>query len=85
MVTAKTYTPKSKLKERSRRTIHVGVVGYGCSPNTAKPVRSIKQVPRRFANTAKATGKLGFRPEVALEEGLRRLIEWRAHMARPLI
>jgi UDP-glucose 4-epimerase len=41
------------------------------------PERAINPVPRRLADTARAENKLGFLAQVELEEGLRRLVEWR--------
>ncbi|MBS0150525.1 MAG: NAD-dependent epimerase/dehydratase family protein [Nitrospira sp.] len=41
------------------------------------PARSINPVPRRLADTGKAENLLGFRAKVDIEEGLRRLIDWR--------
>ena len=41
------------------------------------PERKINPVPRRLADVAKAEKLLGFRAQVGLEEGLRRLVEWR--------
>ena len=41
------------------------------------PERAINPVPRRLADTSKAEKQLGFRAQVSLEEGLRRLVEWR--------
>jgi UDP-glucose 4-epimerase len=41
------------------------------------PERKINPVPRRLADVTKAEEKLGFRAQVGLEEGLRRLVEWR--------
>ena len=41
------------------------------------PERSVNPVPRRLASTEKAQRLLGFRAEVPLAEGLRRLVEWR--------
>jgi UDP-glucose 4-epimerase len=40
------------------------------------PERRVNPVPRRLASTAAAASRLGFRAEVGLEEGLRRLVEW---------
>lgn len=40
------------------------------------PERSVNPVPRRLASTAKAERLLGFRIEIALEEGLRELVDW---------
>jgi UDP-glucose 4-epimerase len=41
------------------------------------PARAVNPVPRRLADTTTAQRELGFRAEVSLEEGLRRLIDWR--------
>jgi UDP-glucose 4-epimerase len=40
------------------------------------PARTINAVPRRLADTRKAKERLGFEPEVALPDGLRRLVAW---------
>ncbi|HMO46676.1 MAG TPA: NAD-dependent epimerase/dehydratase family protein [Rubrivivax sp.] len=40
------------------------------------PERSVNPVPRRLASTDKAERLLGFRAEVGLDEGLRRLVHW---------
>jgi UDP-glucose 4-epimerase len=40
------------------------------------PERSVNPVPRRLASTEKAERLLGFRAEVGLDEGLRRLVHW---------
>jgi UDP-glucose 4-epimerase len=40
------------------------------------PERKVNAVPRRLASTRAAAERLGFRAEVGLEEGLRRLVEW---------
>jgi UDP-glucose 4-epimerase len=40
------------------------------------PERAVNPVPRRLADTAKAQEVLGFRAQVALDEGLRRLVHW---------
>lgn len=42
-----------------------------------KPERSVNPVRRRLASTEKAERLLGFRAKVGLEEGLRRLVEWK--------
>lgn len=42
-----------------------------------QPARSVNPVPRRLASTKKAENLLGFKAKVGLEEGLRRLIDWR--------
>ncbi len=41
------------------------------------PERSVNPVPRRLADTTKATELLGFKAKVSVEEGLRRLVAWR--------
>jgi UDP-glucose 4-epimerase len=40
------------------------------------PERGVNKVPRRLAGTALARQRLGFEAEIALEEGLRRLVDW---------
>jgi UDP-glucose 4-epimerase len=40
------------------------------------PERKVNPVSRRLADTSKAERLLGFRAEVSLEEGLRRLVDW---------
>jgi len=40
------------------------------------PARSATTVRRRLADTSSARERLGFRAEVGLDEGLRRLVEW---------
>jgi UDP-glucose 4-epimerase len=40
------------------------------------PERAVNPVPRRLASTCKAEEVLGFRAEIGLEEGLRRLVKW---------
>jgi UDP-glucose 4-epimerase len=41
------------------------------------PERAINPVPRRLADVIRAEKKLGFTTQVGLEEGLRKLVEWR--------
>ena len=41
------------------------------------PERTVNPVPRRLADTRKASEMLGFRAKVNVEEGLKRLIKWR--------
>jgi UDP-glucose 4-epimerase len=40
------------------------------------PARAVNGVPRRLGDTGKAEALLGFRADVGLEEGLRRLVDW---------
>jgi UDP-glucose 4-epimerase len=44
-----------------------------------RPQRAVAHVQVRLASVDKAERMLGFRSQVTLEEGLRRLIEWRQH------
>ena len=41
------------------------------------PERKVNPVPRRLADISKVKRMLGWQPQVDLEEGLRRLVEWR--------
>jgi len=41
------------------------------------PERSVNPVPRRAADTSRTERLLGFRTQVGLEDGLRRLVAWR--------
>ena len=41
------------------------------------PARKVNPVPRRLADVRRARDELGFVAEVPLEEGLRRLADWR--------
>ena len=40
------------------------------------PARAVNPVSRRLADTTRAAERLGFRAEVGLAEGLRRLVAW---------
>ena len=40
------------------------------------PGRRVNRVTRRLADISKAERLTGFRSQVSLEEGLRRLVEW---------
>jgi UDP-glucose 4-epimerase len=40
------------------------------------PERSVNPVPRRVADISRTRDRLGYEPEIALEEGLRRLVAW---------
>jgi len=48
---------------------HGGKRAYG-------PERRINAVSRRLVDTANACRRIGFRAEVSVEEGLRRLVHW---------
>ncbi|MGE5570827.1 MAG: SDR family NAD(P)-dependent oxidoreductase [Rhodospirillales bacterium] len=45
-------------------------------PHEFGPERKVNAVPRRLADTTAAERELGFRAEVTLDEGLRRLVAW---------
>ncbi|GAB4549214.1 MAG: NAD-dependent epimerase/dehydratase family protein [Anaerolineae bacterium] len=51
------------------------VMGSDLKPEYG-PQRKVNPVPRRLADTQKALHMLGFRAQVPLEEGLRRLVAW---------
>ncbi|MEZ0277641.1 MAG: NAD-dependent epimerase/dehydratase family protein [Methylibium sp.] len=51
------------------------VMGSDLKPEYG-PERKVNPVSRRLADTTKAEKRLGFRAEVDLEEGLRRLVGW---------
>jgi nucleoside-diphosphate-sugar epimerase len=51
------------------------VMGSDLKPEYG-PERKVNPVSRRLADTTKAEKLLGFRSEVDLEEGLRRLVDW---------
>jgi UDP-glucose 4-epimerase len=51
------------------------VMGSDLTPEYG-PERKVNPVPRRLADTSKAGRMLGFRAEISLDEGLRRLVEW---------
>jgi UDP-glucose 4-epimerase len=46
-----------------------------------RPARKVNPVPRRLADTSRARKDLGLSAEVGLEEGLRRLVEWRREVS----
>jgi len=51
------------------------VMGSDLKPEYG-PERKVNPVPRRLADTTKAERLLGFKAQVPLDEGLRRLVEW---------
>jgi UDP-glucose 4-epimerase len=51
------------------------VMGAKLTPEYG-PERKVNPVSRRLADTSKAERMLGFRAQVSLEEGLRRLVDW---------
>src|SRR5690606_11644674 len=46
------------------------------------PPRTVNPVPRRLADVRKAKRLLGFEARVSLEDGLRRLVDWRTEVCR---
>lgn len=53
----------------------LAAMGSDLSPEYG-PARKVNPVPRRLADTSRAQARLGFRAEVSLDEGLRRLVAW---------
>jgi UDP-glucose 4-epimerase len=53
----------------------LSVMGSDLKPEYG-PERKVNPVPRRLADVRKAEQTLGFKAQVKLEEGLRRLVEW---------
>lgn len=51
------------------------VMGSDLQPSYG-PERKVNPVPRRLADTRKATQMLGFQAQTSLEEGLQRLVAW---------
>jgi UDP-glucose 4-epimerase len=47
------------------------------------PERAAAKVPRRLADTRRATERLGFTAEIGLHEGLSRLVDWWAAERQP--
>jgi UDP-glucose 4-epimerase len=58
------------------------VMGVDLAPEHG-PARKATPVYRRLADVSKAERLLGFRTQVSLEEGLRRLVEWWSHQCVP--
>jgi len=64
---------ETSLNELARTLLKV--MGSDLEPEYG-PERKVNAVSRRLADTRQAAKHLGFRAEVQLEEGLRRLVEW---------
>ena len=64
---------ETSLNELAERLLRV--MGSNLAPEYG-PERKVNPVPRRLADTSKAERLLGFRAEVGLNEGLRRLVDW---------
>ena len=64
---------ETSLKELAHALLHAMdstlEIEYG-------PERRLTAVPRRVADVSKANARLGFRAEITLEQGLRRLVSW---------
>ena len=65
-----TETSLNELAQTLGRVMGVNI------PAQHGPARKVNAVPRRLADTSKAERLLGFRAEVSLENGLKRLVEW---------
>ena len=65
---------ETSLRELADALLHVmGAIDLGIEFG---PERSVNPVPRRVADVRHARDVLGFRAEVALDDGLRRLVAW---------
>ncbi len=64
---------ETSLDELARTLLRV--MGSTLQPEHG-PARSVNAVARRVADTTRARTVLGFEAEVALEDGLRRLVDW---------
>src|SRR5215472_15074735 len=64
---------ETSLEELAR--LLLGVMGSDLEIEYA-PERRVNPVPRRLADTSAAAARLGFRTEVRLQDGLRRLVGW---------
>ncbi len=63
----------TSLRELARALLEV--MGSGLEPEYA-PAREVAHVQSRQADVRRAASELGFRAQVGLEDGLRRLVEW---------
>lgn len=66
---------ETSLSELAAALMKVMGAPEGMTPDFG-PERKVNAVPRRLADTSKAANMLGFKAEVDLEEGLRRLVTW---------
>lgn len=66
---------ETSLSELAAALMKVMNAPAGMQPEFG-PERKVNAVPRRLADTSKAAEMLGFKAEVDLEEGLRRLVAW---------
>ncbi len=64
---------ETSLEELAR--VLLRVMGSELEPEHG-PARAVNPVPRRLGDPSRAEQLLGFRAEVGLEEGLRRLVDW---------
>jgi UDP-glucose 4-epimerase len=72
-VSSGTETSLKELAESLGRVMGVTL------PPEYGPARTVNSVSRRLADVSKAERLLGFRTQVSLEEGLRRLVIWWSH------
>src|SRR5215467_11621025 len=64
---------ETSLRELAAMLLHV--MGSDLEPEFG-PARSVNGVTRRLADVSAAAGRLGWKAEVGLEEGLTRLVSW---------
>jgi UDP-glucose 4-epimerase len=72
-VASGTETSLTELAETLGR-----VMGVSRAPQYGPP-RKVNRVSRRLADVSKAERLLGFKAQISLEEGLRRLVDWWTH------
>jgi UDP-glucose 4-epimerase len=64
---------ETSLSELAQMLVHV--MDSDLAPEYGPP-RKVNPVPRRLADISRAAERLGWKPEVDLETGLRRLVSW---------
>jgi UDP-glucose 4-epimerase len=64
---------ETSLRELAAMLLHV--MGSDLEPEFG-PARGVNGVTRRLADVSAAAGRLGWKAEVGLEEGLTRLVSW---------
>ena len=76
-VTAGVYNVASGVETSLRQLADALLSTMGSSLDVdLQPARTVNAVTRRLADTGAASRDLGFRAEVGLDEGLRRLVDW---------
>jgi len=64
---------ETSLNELAHSLLHV--MNSSLQPEYG-PARKVNAVSRRLADISRASREIGFRAEISLEEGLRRLVDW---------